>query len=233
MRDAGIGVWMLTGDKYATAVQIALSARLIKRDNAPIDVRVNNNDDGAPSTFTARSAKRQTTSQSTASSTTATTATTTTLSNRSLEQQCRLLAIEGDDVVGVRQCVESLHARFMAGELAPRAYSVIIVGATLAIVLADRQLTAQFADVALAAATVICCRVSPKQKASIVALAKQRGRLTLAIGDGGNDVGMIQEAHVGVGIAGREGLQVKIHHFCFVLFCFFFKKKKTLVEFSY
>jgi phospholipid-translocating ATPase len=40
-----------------------------------------------------------------------------------------------------------------------------------------------------------------------VALAKERNRLTLAIGDGGNDVGMIQEAHVGVGIAGREGLQ--------------------------
>jgi soluble P-type ATPase len=48
---------------------------------------------------------------------------------------------------------------------------------------------------------VICCRVSPLQKAEVVNLVKNRcGKITLAIGDGANDVSMIQAAHVGVGI---------------------------------
>jgi len=57
---------------------------------------------------------------------------------------------------------------------------------------------------------VIACRVSPKQKALLVGLVRQNvvpEPVTLAIGDGANDVGMIQEAHVGVGISGKEGKQ--------------------------
>lgn len=51
-------------------------------------------------------------------------------------------------------------------------------------------------------------RVSPKQKAEVVELVKRStDEITLAIGDGANDIGMIQTAHVGVGIMGREGLQ--------------------------
>jgi P-type E1-E2 ATPase len=58
------------------------------------------------------------------------------------------------------------------------------------------------------AASVICCRVSPKQKSDVVALAKRNGPwITVAIGDGANDVSMIQEAHIGVGIRGKEGTQ--------------------------
>ena len=62
-------------------------------------------------------------------------------------------------------------------------------------------------DLCLPAITVICCRVTPHQKAQVVNSVKRLGFLTLAIGDGGNDVSMIQEAHVGVGISGREGFQ--------------------------
>lgn len=55
---------------------------------------------------------------------------------------------------------------------------------------------------------VICCRVSPLQKALIVKLVKDGiGAMTLAIGDGANDVSMIQAADIGVGISGEEGLQ--------------------------
>ena len=55
---------------------------------------------------------------------------------------------------------------------------------------------------------VICCRVSPLQKAEVVLLVKNTLKaITLAIGDGANDVGMIQAAHIGVGISGEEGLQ--------------------------
>lgn len=48
-----------------------------------------------------------------------------------------------------------------------------------------------------ACAAVVCCRVSPKQKALVTALVKSTGVVTLGIGDGANDVGMIQEAHIG------------------------------------
>ncbi|KAG8520245.1 Phospholipid-transporting ATPase IB, partial [Galemys pyrenaicus] len=50
--------------------------------------------------------------------------------------------------------------------------------------------------------------VSPLQKSEIVDVVKKRVKaITLAIGDGANDVGMIQTAHVGVGISGNEGMQ--------------------------
>ena len=68
---------------------------------------------------------------------------------------------------------------------------------------------------------VICCRVTPAQKASVVKLVKERKKMTLAIGDGGNDVAMIQEAHVGVGISGKEGLQAsRASNYCFGRFRF-------------
>ncbi|XP_066430586.1 phospholipid-transporting ATPase IK-like [Eleutherodactylus coqui] len=59
--------------------------------------------------------------------------------------------------------------------------------------------------------SVICCRMTPKQKASIVELVKKNKKVTtLAIGDGGNDVNMLKTAHVGVGIIGKEGLQAAL-----------------------
>uniref|UniRef100_A0A7N8X0J5 Phospholipid-transporting ATPase n=1 Tax=Mastacembelus armatus TaxID=205130 RepID=A0A7N8X0J5_9TELE len=56
--------------------------------------------------------------------------------------------------------------------------------------------------------TVICCRVTPLQKAQVVQLVKKyKKAVTLAIGDGANDVSMIKAAHIGVGISGQEGMQ--------------------------
>ncbi len=63
-------------------------------------------------------------------------------------------------------------------------------------------------ELAMRCEAVICCRVSPLQKALTVKLVKDNlGVMTLAIGDGANDVSMIQAADVGVGISGEEGLQ--------------------------
>ena len=65
-----------------------------------------------------------------------------------------------------------------------------------------------FVDVASQCNAVVCCRVSPLQKAQIVNLIKQHKKATtLAIGDGANDVSMIKAAHVGIGISGHEGRQ--------------------------
>src|SRR5439155_3944832 len=64
-------------------------------------------------------------------------------------------------------------------------------------------------ELAICADSVICCRASPSQKASLVKAirTKVNGSVTLAIGDGANDIAMIQEAHLGIGITGKEGLQ--------------------------
>ncbi|NXK74175.1 AT8B3 ATPase, partial [Amazona guildingii] len=65
-----------------------------------------------------------------------------------------------------------------------------------------------FVDLATSCQAVICCRVTPKQKALMVQLVKKHKKaITLAIGDGANDVNMIKTADIGVGISGLEGAQ--------------------------
>ena len=56
---------------------------------------------------------------------------------------------------------------------------------------------------------MICCRATPSQKASIVNSIRKKvpHAITLGICDGANDIAMIQEAHIGIGITGQEGLQ--------------------------
>ncbi|XP_017869351.1 PREDICTED: phospholipid-transporting ATPase ID isoform X6 [Drosophila arizonae] len=70
------------------------------------------------------------------------------------------------------------------------------------------ELESKFLDIASQCKAVICCRVTPLQKALVVELIKRaKNAVTLAIGDGANDVSMIKAAHIGVGISGQEGLQ--------------------------
>ncbi|OHT08782.1 Phospholipid-transporting ATPase 2 [Tritrichomonas foetus] len=81
----------------------------------------------------------------------------------------------------------------------------------------------KFVEVASQAKSVICSRATPKQKALIVKSIKDLGKMTLTIGDGGNDVTMLRESQIGIGIVGKEGLQAafasdfSITHFRFLL----------------
>ncbi|KAI3664865.1 hypothetical protein L6452_43474 [Arctium lappa] len=85
--------------------------------------------------------------------------------------------------------------------------ALIIDGTSLVYIL-DSELEEQLFQLANNCAVVLCCRVAPLQKAGIVALIKNRtDDMTLAIGDGANDVSMIQMADVGIGISGQEGRQ--------------------------
>ncbi|KAF7189781.1 putative phospholipid-transporting ATPase DNF3 [Pseudocercospora fuligena] len=86
---------------------------------------------------------------------------------------------------------------------------VVIDGHSLGVVQAEPQLTQLFFTTLIANVdSAIVCRASPSQKADIVKGIRARlPGLTLAIGDGANDIAMIQAAHVGVGISGKEGLQ--------------------------
>ena len=75
----------------------------------------------------------------------------------------------------------------------------------------DNEVRKNFFELLCKCSSVICCRVSPIQKAEVVELVQEYTKkdksLCLAIGDGANDVAMIQKAHIGVGINGNEGLQ--------------------------
>ncbi|XP_048196575.1 phospholipid-transporting ATPase IK [Perognathus longimembris pacificus] len=87
-----------------------------------------------------------------------------------------------------------------------------------------------FVDLACRCQVVICCRVTPKQKAQIVALVKKyQQAVTLAIGDGANDVNMIKTADIGVGLAGQEGMQA-VQNSDYVLAQFCFLKQLLLVH---
>lgn len=71
------------------------------------------------------------------------------------------------------------------------------------------EMKEHFLEIAERCSVVLACRVSPKQKAEIVQFIREKypTTRTLAIGDGANDVNMITQAHVGVGISGLEGQQ--------------------------
>ncbi|KAH7033641.1 phospholipid-translocating P-type ATPase [Microdochium trichocladiopsis] len=151
LRRANIKVWMLTGDKRETAINIAHSARICKpfSDVFVLDVKT--------------------------------------------------------DVLS-----DKITAILMEVSKGMLAHSVLVIdGQTLTAVEDDAALKIMFFDLVVRIDAVVCCRASPSQKANLVNCIRDTvpGSLTLAIGDGANDIAMIQAAHVGVGISGKEGLQ--------------------------
>ena len=87
-------------------------------------------------------------------------------------------------------------------------FSIIIEAPILCGLFKDEEITNNFLNIAYYSNTVICCRVSPSQKSQVIQKMKNfnENAITLAIGDGGNDVSMIMEANIGVGIYGEEGM---------------------------
>lgn len=151
LRRANIKLWMLTGDKRETAVNIGHSCRLIK-------------------------------------------------------DYSRIITLDYNDPE-LQQTMAS--ARLALNEENVAHSVVVIDGATLGVIQKDPTLFTLFLDLAVQVDSVICCRASPSQKAAMVSAVRKKVKrsVTLAIGDGANDIAMIQEAHVGIGITGREGLQ--------------------------
>ena len=106
----------------------------------------------------------------------------------------------------VRRRVAALHDEMAEGRSG--GYALVIDGPCLRAAM-EPALRLDFLRVGIRCRSVVCCRVTPSQKAQVTLLVKDnvRGQITLAIGDGANDVSMIQAAHVGVGIRGKEGQQ--------------------------
>ncbi|XP_069839472.1 probable phospholipid-transporting ATPase IM [Dendropsophus ebraccatus] len=98
--------------------------------------------------------------------------------------------------------LQSIYEETVTGE-----YALVINGHSLAHAL-EADMEKEFLEIACMCKTVICCRVTPLQKAQVVELVKKyKKAVTLAIGDGANDISMIKSAHIGVGISGQEGMQ--------------------------
>ena len=89
--------------------------------------------------------------------------------------------------------------------------AIIVDGSQLSTIQSEPGLQSDFVELCTfeRVDVVLCCRVSPQQKADVVQMVKDKypGKSTLAIGDGANDVSMITAAHIGVGISGLEGQQ--------------------------
>ena len=115
------------------------------------------------------------------------------------------------EIIRLKQCdnVETVIHDYLskfsiAGE---KNYALVVDGAFLKDALLD-SVKDLFCELSIQCSAVVCCRVSPLQKAQVVNLIRYaRNACCLAIGDGANDVSMIQAAHLGVGIAGQEGFQ--------------------------
>lgn len=155
LQEAGIKVWVLTGDRQETAINIGMSCKLISEDMSLLIV----NEESAQATR--------------------------------------------DNITKKLSAVRSQSS----GGAELETLALVIDGKSLTYAL-ERGLDKEFLGLAILCKAVICCRVSPLQKALVVKLVKRNLKsLLLAIGDGANDVSMIQAAHVGVGISGVEGLQ--------------------------
>ncbi|CAO3618575.1 unnamed protein product [Cunninghamella echinulata] len=176
LQEAGIKVWVLTGDRQETAINIGYSCKLLQED---MDLMICTADD--------------------------------------YETTKNIL----------NQKLIDIHAQKSHDHQEPLAF--IIDGKALTYAL-EKDLEKTFYDIAVQCKAVICCRVSPLQKALVVKLVKKYTKsILLAIGDGANDVSMIQAAHVGVGISGVEGLQAA-RSADFAISQFRFLKKLLLVH---
>lgn len=195
LKAAGIKIWMCTGDKFSTAQTIAKTCKLWPPGSVLIPIEGETSGEVKDSL---KSCVRQLRDAGMGLKEVPIPAG---LCNRSPPES----AIPGSVVVPLNGRPD-MHMNPLAGASSSVGFTAIVRGATLFAAL-EGDVRREFAKVALAADAVICCRVTPKQKADLVRLVKDAGNLTIGIGDGGNDVSMIQEAHVGVGIRGKEGLQ--------------------------
>ncbi|KAE8296167.1 Phospholipid-transporting ATPase ID [Larimichthys crocea] len=172
---ADIKIWVLTGDKLETAMNIGYSCNMLRDDMNEVFVISSHTVQEVQQQL--RSAKEHILGLSRVSST-------------------------GDVEKTNMFAVDSVFEETIIAE-----YALVINGHSLAHAL-EPQLEHVLLDLACLCKTVICCRVTPLQKAQVVELVKRhKGAVTLAIGDGANDVSMIKTAHIGVGISGQEGMQ--------------------------
>ncbi|KAF4015316.1 hypothetical protein G4228_006403 [Cervus hanglu yarkandensis] len=176
LREAGIQLWVLTGDKQETAVNIAYACRLLDQTDTVYSIN--------------------TESQETCDS----------ILNLALEEVKQFHGPLKPDrkLSGFR--LPSATPPPTSGAAAPDV-GLVIDGKTLSAIF-QGKLEEKFLELSRYCRSVLCCRATPLQKSMLVKLVRGRlGVTTLSIGDGANDVSMIQAADIGIGISGQEGMQ--------------------------
>nr|XP_031846306.1 probable phospholipid-transporting ATPase IF isoform X1 [Nomia melanderi]XP_031846314.1 probable phospholipid-transporting ATPase IF isoform X1 [Nomia melanderi] len=134
------------------------------------------------------------------------------------------------DITTEEMCIERIGYFDRRMKLEPhKHYGLIVDGHSIGIALSNCP--DEFQSLGMTCEAVVCCRLTPLQKSEIVSLIKCASSRphTAAIGDGGNDIAMIQEAHVGIGIMGKEGRQASMSS-DFAIAKFRFLKKALLVH---
>ncbi|WFD34996.1 P-type phospholipid transporter [Malassezia cuniculi] len=195
LKRAGINVWVATGDKLETAIAIGYSTQLLARDMNLIIVR--GGEYGEPHSAYEQLALAI---------------------ERFFGGYSEMDELKHSPPDGGASAAEAIRRRgsmisqvSLVGEdngQRPGGFALVIDGNALTHVFEEEYSRELLLHVASKCRAVVCCRVSPLQKALIVKMVRNGlGVITLAVGDGANDVSMIQAAHVGVGIAGEEGLQ--------------------------
>uniref|UniRef100_A0A5B6ZAF8 Phospholipid-transporting ATPase n=1 Tax=Davidia involucrata TaxID=16924 RepID=A0A5B6ZAF8_DAVIN len=182
---AGIKIWVLTGDKMETAVNIGYACGLLRQGMKQIVITLDSPDINA------------------------------------LEKQGDKEAIAKALGESVTKQIREGQSQLNSAKESSVTFGLIIDGKSLDFAL-NKNVDNSLLKLAINCASVICCRSSPKQKALVTRLVKRgNGKTILAIGDGANDVGMLQEADIGVGISGVEGMQaVMSSDFSIAQFCF-------------
>ncbi|XP_039630996.1 probable phospholipid-transporting ATPase VB isoform X2 [Polypterus senegalus] len=173
LREAGIQIWVLTGDKQETAVNIAHSCKLL--DQKDIIYTIN------------------TDSKETCES----------ILDCTLEE-----VLQYAPARPASTGVLNMNVGFTSPPVANcPTFGLVIDGRTLSVVF-QGELQMKFLELAKHCRAVLCCRAAPLQKSQIVKLVRDKLKvMTLSIGDGANDVNMIQAADIGIGISGQEGMQ--------------------------
>uniref|UniRef100_A0A8C9D8K6 Phospholipid-transporting ATPase n=1 Tax=Panthera leo TaxID=9689 RepID=A0A8C9D8K6_PANLE len=177
LNKAQIKMWVLTGDKQETAVNIAYACNIFEEEM-----------DGM---FIVEGKNNETVLQE-------------------LRDKMKPESLLESDPVNIYLTSKPQMLR-IPEEVPNGNYGLIINGCSLAYAL-EGNLELELVRTACMCKGVICCRMTPLQKAQVVEMVKRYKKVvTLAIGDGANDVSMIKAAHIGVGISGQEGMQAMLN----------------------
>ncbi|XVF02324.1 hypothetical protein REPUB_Repub04eG0165900 [Reevesia pubescens] len=170
---AGIKIWVLTGDKMETAINIAYACNLLNNEMKQFIISSETDAIGAV---------------------------------EEKGDQVEIARFIKDEVKKqLKKCLDEAQQYFHT--VSGPKLALVIDGKCLMYAL-DPSLRIMLLTLSLNCSSVVCCRVSPLQKAQVTSLLKKGAhKITLSIGDGANDVSMIQAAHIGVGISGLEGMQ--------------------------
>lgn len=129
---------------------------------------------------------------------------------RLLSEQYEVLRIGGDVGLDPKydSTLEELKFKYAMARMSKKKVGMVVEGHALSVIMEDFEKMLLYLSLMKDCESVICCRVTPNQKALVVKTVKEYlGKCCLAIGDGGNDVNMIMQGNVGVGIFGLEGMQ--------------------------